>query len=193
MPVSRKPDQILLATVGGLVAFGLVMVYSSSFITAFTDYGSSTYWVGRQALWAVLGSIAMLAAMRFDYRKLRRYSIPIMLTALALLLLVKILPESMTVVNGAARWISFGPFNIQPSEVAKFAAILYFSDWLSRRGSKIRQFVTGLLPFGIMLGLLAGLVLIQPNMSTTIILVLIGAAILFASGASLRLRWKPEW
>jgi cell division protein FtsW len=183
--VPRKPDSVLLTTVGGLVAFGLVMVYSSSFAVAFTDYGSSTYWVLRQALWALLGTVGLLVAMRFDYRQLRRYSLPLMLLTIAMLVLVLILPDSITQANGAARWINIGPLSIQPSEVAKFAAIIYFADWLSRRGSKIRRLITGLLPFGIMLGLLAGLVLLEPNMSTAIIIIVISAVILFTSGASL--------
>ncbi len=183
--VPRKPDSVLLATVGALVAFGLVMVYSSSFAVAFTDYGSSTYWVVRQAISALVGTVGLLVAMRFDYRQLRRYSLPLMLLTIVLLVLVLILPDSITQANGASRWITLGPLSIQPSEVAKFAAIIYFADWLSRRGSKIRRLVTGLLPFGIMLGLLAGLVLIEPNMSTTIIIIVISAVILFTSGASL--------
>ncbi|ABX06148.1 MAG TPA: putative lipid II flippase FtsW [Herpetosiphon sp.] len=183
--VPRKPDGMLLALVGGLVAFGLVMVYSSSFYVAYAEYGSSVYWVLRQTMWAIAGVGAMIATMRFDYRKLRRFSLPLMLITLFLLLLVLLLPEHITKVNGASRWINIGPVGMQPSEIAKFAAIIYFADWLSRRGSKIRQFVTGLLPFGIMLGLLAGLVLLQPNMSTTIVIVVISAAILFTSGASL--------
>ena len=183
--IPRKPDSVLLATVGGLVAFGLVMVYSSSFYVAFTDYGSSTYWVLRQALWAMVGTVGLLVTMRFDYRKLRRISLPLMLVTLVLLLLVLVLPKSITEANGASRWINIGPLSIQPSELAKFAAIIYFADWLSRRGSKIRMFMTGLLPFGIMLGLLAGLVLLEPKMSTTIVIVAISAVILFTSGASL--------
>ena len=183
--IPRKPDSVLLATVGTLVAFGLVMVYSSSFYVAFTDYGSSTYWILRQALWALLGTVGLLVTMRFDYRKLRRFSLPLMAITLLLLLLVIILPKSITEANGASRWINIGPLSIQPSEIAKFAAIIYFADWLSRRGSKIRMFMTGLLPFGLMLGLLAGLVLIEPNMSTTIVIVVISATILFTSGASL--------
>ncbi len=181
----RKPDQVLIATIGGLVAFGLVMVYSASFVVAYIDYGSSTYWVLRQAMWAVLGVIGLLVTMRFDYRNLRRFSIPLMLGTLALLLLVLILPKSLTHANGASRWIYLGPVGLQPSEVAKFAAIIYFADWLSRRGSKIRRLVTGLMPFGIMLGLLAGLVLMEPDMGTTVVLIVISTAILFTSGASL--------
>ncbi|HEY1011908.1 MAG TPA: putative lipid II flippase FtsW [Herpetosiphonaceae bacterium] len=185
MQHARKPDQILLAIIGGLVAFGLVMVYSSSFVVAYSDYGSSTYWVARQAMFAFLGGIVMLAVMRFDYRKLRAYSVPMMLGTLALLLLVLLLPDSITHVNGASRWIKLGSFSLQPSELAKVASIVYFADWLSRRGSKVKMLVTGLLPFSIMLGLLAGLVLIQPDMGTTITIILIGATILFTSGASL--------
>ena len=184
MQQPRKPDYVLLTAIGILVAFGLVMVYSSSFVVAYTEFGTLNYWVVRQALWAVCGIIGLLVAMRLDYRYLRRVSIPLMLLTLVLLVLVLVLPDSITVVNGAARWIDFGFFSVQPSEIAKFAAIIYFSDWLSRRGSKIRRFMTGLLPFGIMLGLLAGLVLLEPDMGTTVVIVLISAAILFSSGAS---------
>ncbi len=183
--IPRKPDMILLTLVGGLVAFGLVMVYSSSFYTAYTNYDSSYYWVFRQAMWSVAGAIGLYIAMNFDYRKLRKYSLLLMVGTLVLLVFVLILPKSVTEEYGASRWIKIGPMSMQPSEIAKFAAIIYFADWLSRRGTKIRRFMTGLLPFGIMLGLLASLVLLQPNMSTTIVIVVISAVILFTSGASL--------
>src|SRR6185369_17254366 len=95
-----------------------------------------------------------------------------------------VLPESMTVSNGAARWIKIGPLNLQPSELAKLTAIIYFADWLSQRGSKIRNFAS-LANFAVVLGILAGLVLVEPDMGSTVVIVLVGAMVLFASGANM--------
>lgn len=180
----QRPDPVLLAAFALLISFGLVMVYSASFPVAYTDYGNQTFYLMRQLTFAVLGAVGMRLMIGFPYRMLRHFSVPLMIVTLALLLLVLVLPGEMTEANGAARWIRLGPIGIQPSEIAKLAAIIYFADWLSKRGSKIRN-LASLANFAIALGLIAGLVMLEPDMGTTIVIVMIGAMILFASGASL--------
>lgn len=184
---ARKPDYVLLATVGGLVGLGLVMVYSSSFVEAFNLHGTQYYYLLRQIAGAAIGTAGLLVAQRLDYRIWRRYSVHLMALALFLLTLVLILPASMTMVNGSRSWIRFGggAFSMQPSEIAKLAIIVYFADWLSRRGAKLNNVTYGLIPFGVMLGLVCGLVMLEPDLGTTIILVLIAGAIYFAAGANL--------
>jgi cell division protein FtsW len=187
---TTRPDYVLLATVGSLVALGLVMVYSASFVEAYTLHENQYYYLIRQLVGATIGAIGLLAAARIDYRFWRRYSVQLMGAALLLLFLVLILPASMTEVNGSRSWIRFGEgvlglFSVQPAELTKFAIIIYFADWLSRRSDKVGNVTYGLIPFGVMLGLVCGLVMLQPDLGTTMVLVLIGGIIYFAAGANL--------
>ena len=115
----RKPDYPLLTAVGVLIPIGLVMVYSSSFVDAFTTRGSQVYYATRQLGAALVGIVALLAAMRIDYRFWRKFSVHLLAVTLLLLLLTLILPASITTVNGAPSWIRLGPFSMQPSEIAK--------------------------------------------------------------------------
>lgn len=185
-----KPDYVLLAAVGSLVALGLVMVYSASFVEAFTLHKNQYYYLLRQIVGALIGTVGLLLAQRIDYRLWRKYSVQLMGVALLLLFLVLILPSSMTTVNGSRSWIRFGEgvfglFSVQPSEITKLAIIIYFADWLSRRSEKLGNVTYGLIPFGVMLGLVCGLVMLEPDLGTTVVLVIIGGIIYFAAGANL--------
>lgn len=187
---TSRPDYVLLATVGSLVALGLVMVYSASFVEAFNIHQNQYYYLIRQTIGAIVGTIGMLVAARIDYRFWRTYSVQLMGGALLLLFLVLILPDSMTRVNNSRSWIRigegvFGLVSVQPAELAKLAIIIYFADWLSRRSEKIGNVSYGLIPFSVMLGLVCGLVMLQPDLGTTVVLVLIGGVIYFAAGAKL--------
>ncbi len=181
----RKPDYILLATVSILVLLGLVMVYSASFMRAYADTGDQLYYTWRQMNAAVIGTIALLAAQRIDYRVWRRFSVHLMAGALFLLVLTLILPASMTEANGARSWIRIGSFSVQPSEIAKLTMVIYFADWLSRRGEKLTNVTYGLAPFALMLGVVCGLVMLERDLGTTIVLVIIAGMVYFAAGASL--------
>jgi cell division protein FtsW len=187
---TSRPDYVLLATVGSLVALGLVMVYSASFVEAYTFTGNQYYYLIRQLMGATIGAIGLLAAVRIDYRVWRRFSVHLMAAALVLLFLVLVLPAALTEVNGSRSWIRFGEgvfglFSVQPAELAKFAVIIYFADWLSRRSEKVGNVTYGLIPFGVMLGLVCGLVMLQPDLGTAMVIVLIGGIIYFAAGANL--------
>src|SRR5262245_60196761 len=126
----RKPDYALLTVVGILVPIGLVMVYSASFVDAFTIHGSQLYYTLRQLISSLIGIAGLLFAQRLDYRFWRKYSVQLLGATLVLLLFVLVLPASITEVNGARSWIRLGSFSMQPSEIAKLALIVYFADWL---------------------------------------------------------------
>jgi cell division protein FtsW len=186
----RKPDYVLLATVGALVALGLVMVYSASFVEAFRQHDNQYYYLLRQMTGAMIGTVGLLVAQRLHYQFWQRYSVQFMTVALVLLVLVLILPESMTMVNNSRSWIRFGEgvfglFSVQPSELAKLALIIYFADWLSRRGQRVGNVTYGLIPFAVMLGLVCGLVMLEPDFGTTVVIVIIASAIYFVAGANL--------
>jgi cell division protein FtsW len=180
----RKPDYVLLTAVGVLVPIGLVMVYSASFVDAFTTRGSQLYYAWRQLGAAILGTIGLLVAQRLDYRIWRKYSVHLLGATLLLLLMVLVLPASITEVNGARSWIRLGWFSMQPSEIAKLAMVVYFADWLSRRGQRLGNVSYGLVPFAVMLGVVCGLVMLEGDLGTTIVLVVIGGVVYFAAGAN---------
>jgi len=180
----RKPDYPLLTVIGILVPLGLVMVYSSSFVDAFTNHENQLYYTWRQLSGAIIGIAALLVAQRLDYRFWRTYSVHLVAATLLLLLIVLILPASITEVNGARQWIRLGPFSMQPSEIAKLAMVVYFADWLSRRGERLGNVSYGLIPFAVMLGVVCGLVMLEGDLGTTIVLVVIAGAVYFTAGAN---------
>jgi cell division protein FtsW len=181
----RKPDYALLTVVGVLVPIGLVMVYSASFVDAFTTRGSQLYYTWRQLIAAIIGTAGLLVAQRLDYRFWRKYSVQLLGATLVLLLFVLVLPASITEVNGAKSWIRLGWFSMQPSEIAKLAMIVYFADWLSRRSERLGNVTYGLVPFGVTLGIVCGLVMLEGDLGTTIVLVVIAGVVYFTAGANI--------
>lgn len=181
----RKPDYLLLTVVGVLVPIGLVMVYSASFMDAIANHeGNQLYYTWRQLNGVLIGTIGLLVAQRIDYRFWRAHSVHLLAGTVLLLLAVLVLPASITEVNGARSWIRLGPFSMQPSEIAKFALVVYFADWLSRRGQRLGNVTYGLIPFALTLGIVCGLVMLERDLGTTIVLVMIGAVVYFTAGAN---------
>jgi len=165
-----------------LLIMGLLAVYSSSFAVGYLEYGDTNYFVMRQAVFALFGIGALVFFMRMDYRRLRVLSVPMMLVALAGLLAV-LIPGVGVERNGASRWLEFGPVSIQPSEFAKLAVIIYISAWLASRGDQIHKFTLGFVPFALILGIIGGLVIAEPDMGTTIIILLTASTLFFVAGA----------
>jgi len=175
----------LFAIVVVLNLFGLVMVLSASAVTALYEYGSPWYQFQRQFLWLCLGSAALLVTLRVDYHRWRRYTTPLLLASMGLLVLV-LVPGLGVNVNGASRWLGFGQLRIQPSEMAKLTVVLFVADLLARRGDKVRDWRLGLKPVMVVFGAVALLFLLQPNLGTAIILGSIVLIMLFVAGAPLR-------
>jgi cell division protein FtsW len=167
-----------------LVIMGLLAVYTSSFAVAYHDFGDTNYFVGRQAIFALLGVAALVVFMHMDYNRLRAWSVPMLLVALAGLIAV-LLPGVGVERNGAERWLVAGPVSIQPSEFAKLAVIIYIAAWLASRGTDINKFSLGFVPFVLLLGIVGGLVIAEPDMGTTIIIFLTASTLFFVAGAPL--------
>lgn len=157
-------------------------MYSSSYALGHDEFGDANYFVVRQAFWTLLGIAALCFFMNFDYRRLKTLS-PLILFVTVLALVAVLVPGVGLARNGAARWISFGPLVVQPSEFAKLVLIIYVSAWLASRGGRLKEFSTGLIPFSLIAGLLAWLIMIEPDMGTTIILALIAGTLFFVAGA----------
>jgi len=181
----RRPDYWLMASTIALLVLGTLMVYSASFAVAHNEFNDDAYFLVRQLAWDVIGGGALLLVMRVNYPFWRKWSVPIMLLVIVLLVLV-LVPGLGFRSYGAMRWIRLGPIlQIQPSELAKLAIVLYLADWLSRRASIVADFFKGLLPFAIIVGLVAWLVEVQPDLGTTSIIVGTAACIFFVAGANL--------
>lgn len=175
-----RPDYILLLIVVALVLVGLIMVYSSTFALGYTRSGQPTYYLIRQAVWAAMGLDIMLLLMRVEYHKWQKFSVIFMLLTLALLLYVLLAGPA---VHGARRRI-LGD-SIQPSEICKLAMVLYIAHWLSSKGEKLRQVTYGLVPFAVLIGIIAGLIILEPDFGTTILIVATAGSMFFIAGADL--------
>ncbi|MFQ5878618.1 MAG: putative lipid II flippase FtsW [Dehalococcoidia bacterium] len=171
-----------MAIVALLLVVGLLAVYSASYAQGNLVYGDVNYFIARQALWALVGLAALYFFMRLDYRLLRTLSLPIMAVALAGLVAV-LVPGIGLERNGAARWLALGPLVVQPSEFAKLALIVYISAWLAGRGDHLKRFSGGFIPFTLIAGLVAWLILVEPDMGTAIILLLTVGTLFFVAGA----------
>lgn len=181
--VAGKIDAWLLVIVLMLLCIGLVMVYSASSFLAERDYGDASYFFQKQLIWALLGMVVMFVTMRIDYRYWRRISLPGMVIVLPLLVIVLVAGTS---VNGASRWLGFGSFfSFQPSELTKLVLALYIADWLARKGKQVGTFLYGLAPFVILVGLILGLVLLENDMGTAVIIAGLATTMFFTAGANL--------
>ena len=173
------PFFILLLLV---LAVGLVCLFSASFAYSYyRNGGDSYYYIKRQLIYAIVGVIIMIGVSFVDYHALRRFAIPVMLGSWGLLFLVLLLPE----IQNVHRWIRLGPISIQPSEIAKFAIILLFAHLISRNPEGIKSLKKGFLPLFGILAFTAVLILVEPHLSGTILLLMIGLVMLFIGGARL--------
>ncbi|HEX2282836.1 MAG TPA: putative lipid II flippase FtsW [Thermomicrobiales bacterium] len=183
--IYHEPDWWLLATLTTLVMFGLVMVYSSSFGLAISEGGSRYEYLIRQAIYTAIGTVGLLVAMRIDYHRMRDLAFPAMIATLGVLAALVFVPGVGTEIYGAKSWIFVGPVSIQPSEAAKLALVLYLASWLCGKGTRVRSFSYGMVQFAIVMGLLIGLVMLQPDLGTSILLATVGMAMFFVAGANL--------
>jgi len=168
-----------------LLSIGIVMIYSTSAIYAQEKYGDSYYYLKRQALWIVLGLAAFAIAVNTDYHSIRRYSHAFLFMSIALLGLV-FTPGIGRTAGGATRWLWLGGVSIQPSEIAKFALILYLADVLARKQRQIDHLWRGIALPLLLSCILLGLVILQPDLGTTVLLALITVIMLFVAGVRLR-------
>lgn len=181
--VAGRIDPWLLIFVMALLGIGVVMVYSASSFLAARYTGDASYYFQRELMWVGLGLVAMLVTMRVDYRHWRRFSLAGMVVILPLLVIV--LKFGVTA-YGAARWLALGSFfQFQPSELTKLVLALYIADWLARKGNQVGSFLYGLAPFVILVGIVLGLVLLENDMGTAIIIAGIAVAMFFTAGANI--------
>ena len=150
----NKMDYSFLLVVFALLAYGLIMVFSASSATAHYQYGDAYYFIKRQFIWALIGIGIMFIVSRIPYKTIYKYALHIMLVTVVLLLAVLLIGIE---VKGAKRWLGFGPISFQPSEIAKFAIIIFLSRSLSANKEALKTFKTGFIPYVIIIGIVAAL------------------------------------
>ena len=174
----------LLAVVVTLNLIGLVMVLSASSVTSQNDFGNPFHYLQRQAIWSGIGVVVLLITQRIDYHRWRRVAAPGLAGCVFLLVLV-LIPGLGLGANGATRWIGWGPVGVQPSELVKLALLLFVADLLNRRGHLMHKPEATMHPVLTVLGIVAGLIMLQPNLGTTIVVSAIVLSQLFVGGAPL--------
>jgi cell division protein FtsW len=164
-----------------LICIGIVMIYSASSIYAWEKYKDGLFFLKRHMVFLIIGIFLTFLVMSVDYRKFRRFARPFLLLSLLLLVLV-LIPGIGREVSGARRWFRFKFISFQPSELASMAIIIYMADFISRKGNMIKQFLRGFLPPICVLGLVALLILMQPDLGTVLAIGIVVFIMLFVSG-----------
>jgi cell division protein FtsW len=177
-----RVDRWLLSVTVILVGLGIVMIYSASAIRAQERFGDPMFFLKKQAIWAALGLLAMAWAATWDLKRFQRVT-PILLLAALLLLLLVLIPGVGIKINGARRWLRLFGLSFQPGEFAKLAVVLFLASYFARRQDRLHSFVDGLLPPLVMTGIMAGLIILQPNFGTAVILLLTAALMLYVGHA----------
>ncbi len=180
----EKGDYLLLIAVVLLSIVGTIFIYSASNYTATKTYSDPFYFVKKQVVGIALGIIAMLITANFDYNKLHKFTIYVSIVAFITLILVFV-PKIGVENYGAKRWIAIGPLTLQPSEIAKFALILFCASYTSKNAEKIKMF-KGIIPVLLYGGATCLLIILEPNMSITVCVALLMITMLFSAGMRIK-------
>ncbi|MCZ0704538.1 cell division protein FtsW [Natronobacillus azotifigens] len=178
------PDFILIAVILSLLLFGIIMVYSASSIWADYKFGDSLYFAKRQLLFATIGLFAMYGVSQIPYHTWRYYAKPILLACFVLLILV-LVPGVGLVRGGARSWIGVGAFSIQPAEFMKLALVIFLATYLAEKQKFITSLKQGFLPLLLLIFTAFGLIMLQPDLGTGMVIVLTCFILLFVAGAKI--------
>jgi len=178
-------SKIVLGTVFTLLMIGIVMIYSSSAVYAYSQTGDSMHFVKRHVACLVGGVIAAIVCMLIPVKAIAKNAKWVMLFLIALLILV-LIPGIGSQAGGARRWIRFFGIGIQPSELAKFALVLYLADLTARKKYLMKNFKYGILAPMTIIGVTSALVLVEPDMGTAVAILVAGVVMLFVSGVKLK-------
>ena len=182
---SDRAVRLLLASTLSLTVIGLVMVLSASSVSAYARFGSSFLFFRRQLLYAIVGAAALWVTSRMRHAAWKRLAVPLLGITVVLLGLV-LHPAAGTVAGGSARWLAVGPVTVQPSEIAKLALIAYISALLASRWRELHDVGRLAMPLLPVVGLVCGLIMLQPDLGTTVVLAGVVFALLFVAGARFR-------
>jgi cell division protein FtsW len=176
-------DPVLAAVAVALVGIGVVMVFSASAIEATVTFKDPQYFLKRQGIFAVLALIVMWTVSRFDYRRLQHGLVTYLVYGGVVGMLLACVVGLGKRVGGASRWIALGPIHIQPAEMAKLALVLWLAYSLAKKGDRVKEFLSGFLPHLMAAGVMILLLLRQPDLGSSVVLMLITLGLLFSAGA----------
>ncbi|HEY7106710.1 MAG TPA: putative lipid II flippase FtsW [Acidimicrobiia bacterium] len=183
--VRTTNSTLLVLVVGVLNVIGLVMVLSASTVQSLDATGSAWWIFERQLLWTGLGVLGFVLAARIDYRRWRRAAVPLLLVAMALLLVV-LVPGIGIWVDGSRRWLGFGSWRLQPSELAKLGVLVFIADLLTRRDHELDDWRRVLRPSLLALAGVCALVMLEPDLASTMVIAFVAACVLIVGGVRLR-------
>lgn len=173
-------DVPFFAVVIIILTIGLVMLFSATYAYAYHNYGDGLYYITKQALFAVVGVIAMIVVSKVDYHLLRIFAWPLYGVSVLLLCLVQVLPTN----NDYKRWIEIGKFSFQPSDIAKFAVVLLLAHMISLNLKKMRTFQFGVLVCGAIFGIICVLVLLGKHLSATMLIASMSMVMMYIGGTN---------
>ena len=183
----RWETRLLAMVTAVLVVFGIAATYGAAGLVTVEGQSLGLGFALRQLSGAVVGGVLLLLASRLDYYRWKQLAWPLLLITLGFLL-IPVLPFTRgiaPVVKGARRWVDLGPFNFQPSELARVGVVIWCAMLASKKGAQVREFKKGVLPFILMLGTVSLLILLEPNLSMATLVALLGGLVLFTSGAKI--------
>jgi cell division protein FtsW len=183
----RWETRLLGLVTAALLVFGVAATYGAASLVTLQGQNAGMGFALRQLSGAVVGGALLLLASRLDYYRWRQLAWPLLLLTV-IFLLIPLLPFTRSIapsINGARRWIDLGPINFQPSEVARLVVVIWCAMLASKKGQQVREFKKGVLPFLLILGVVAILILLEPNLSMATLVALLGGLILFTSGAKI--------
>ena len=179
-------DAPLLAAILALLVGSIVMVYSSSSVVALTTYDDPAFFMKRQIMWAVIGLALMAITMRMDHAVFQDKRVVLALLVVSFVLLAATLvPGVGRMINGSRRWLRLGMFSFQPSELAKFVVVVYMSHYIAKKGKELRDFMSGLFPAYVVVGVFLLVMSRQPDFGASMTLAGVAGIMLFAGGANL--------
>src|SRR5438093_8626074 len=184
MAKKLKPDKVLFFVTLALVGFGVAMVFSSSAIVAKEKFGDPNYFSFKQLIFAALGLAVMFIVMKVDYHAYRNPAV--VFSALSIVVGLLVLVFFLAAAANTHRWIQLAGFSVQPSELAKLALIFFLAYFLEKRKGKVNDLTFTLIPIAIVVALLAGLIVLQPDFGSAISLLVISVVLLFVAGLDLR-------
>lgn len=178
-------DYPLFTIVIVLLAFGIIMMFSASYATAFAETGDSMYYLKRQAVFAIGGLVIMMILSTIDYHIFRSKVMVYGIGAVSMGLMLAVFVIG-TIQNGAGRWLQIGEITFQPSEILKLAVIIFFAYFAEKHFDRLREFKRGFLPLAAVLAVSCGILMAQPHLSGTIIVFSIGFSMMFVAGVNLK-------
>jgi cell division protein FtsW len=180
----HEPDKSLLWAIMILISFGLLMLFSASSVVSYAQYGNTYHYFIRQFFSVLLSLFAFYIVSRIDYRILKKFAVFFLFFSIILLILVFV-PGLRSDYGTAHSWINIFGYSFQPSELVKLSFLIYLATWLEAKKGELGNFSSGILPFLVILGIISGLMLAQPDFGTLFIIALSSVAVFFAGGGKI--------